>query len=360
MRELKRWRIVADDLSGALDTVAAASAGTPAPVAWDLPPAADAPLAALATDTRDAPAHTLASRLATASGWLADADLPYKKIDSLLRGNTFTELACILRGQSRLERILFAPALPSQGRFTAGDRHWSAPPHAVQTGPQQEICPSLQQAFAAVGLTARCGRTLGECGEAQVMVPWVRHDADLAALAAHVGTAAAADWLWAGSAGLAAALQRHVRGDTPASADCSFSPQGSLVVVTSSRHPVARGQLELLRTRPPSDRVRVFDWSPAGELPPAQARALLARQAQHLVLELPLPAALCVVGGDTLLALCRASGATHLSAGPSPRPGWGRARLCGGAWDGVTCHSRSGAFGAPGDLLETIHDLSTA
>ena len=29
----------------------------------------------------------------------------------------------------------------------------------------------------------------------------------------------------------------------------------------------------------------------------------------------------------------------------------GRARLVGGRWDGVVCHSRSGAFGDDGDLL---------
>ena len=58
-----------------------------------------------------------------------------------------------------------------------------------------------------------------------------------------------------------------------------------------------------------------------------------------------------MVGGDTLLGLCRASGAEGLLAHPSIRQGWGCARLMGGVWDGVPCYSRSGAFGAADDLV---------
>ena len=52
-----------------------------------------------------------------------------------------------------------------------------------------------------------------------------------------------------------------------------------------------------------------------------------------------------MIGGDTLLALCRASGASALLAHPAVKPGWGCARLIGGTWHGVPCYSRSGAFG---------------
>ena len=65
-----------------------------------------------------------------------------------------------------------------------------------------------------------------------------------------------------------------------------------------------------------------------------------------------------VVGGDTLRALCRATGAQSLRAQASPRPGWGRARWVGGRWDGVDCHARSGAFGADDDLLSIVRALS--
>ena len=69
------------------------------------------------------------------------------------------------------------------------------------------------------------------------------------------------------------------------------------------------------------------------------------------------PLANLVVGGDTLLGLCRAAGVQALLAQPAVRPGWGCARLQGGAWDGVPCYSRSGAFGGADDLLAMIRLL---
>ena len=65
----------------------------------------------------------------------------------------------------------------------------------------------------------------------------------------------------------------------------------------------------------------------------------------------PAPATLAVVGGDTLLALCRSTAATALQAGPSPWPGWGQARLLDGRWQGTRLLTRSGAFGDADDLL---------
>ncbi len=91
-------------------------------------------------------------------------------------------------------------------------------------------------------------------------------------------------------------------------------------------------------------------------LAPEAAAALLARQLALVVDLLPRPGRLAVVGGDTLLALCRTSGATGLRALASARSGWGRARWIGGCWDGVPCQSRSGAFGGPDDLVEALSE----
>jgi hypothetical protein len=62
--------------------------------------------------------------------------------------------------------------------------------------------------------------------------------------------------------------------------------------------------------------------------------------------------ALVVIGGDTLLAMARASAATALMAYRSPRRGWGLARFVGGRWAGRLCWSRSGAFGPADDLVD--------
>lgn len=86
--------------------------------------------------------------------------------------------------------------------------------------------------------------------------------------------------------------------------------------------------------------------------PHAAAADLVARTRALVASEKP--ALLVVVGGDTLLAMCRAAGTQSLLAGTSPREGWGMAKLVGGAWDGVTCLSRSGAFGGDDDLVELL------
>lgn len=375
-------RIVADDLTGALDTVAVLGRQDSVPVCLGLlppEPRRAAAVAALATVTRDGPAETLATRLAPAARWLAGAALPYKKLDSLLRGNSFAELAALLQGQQRLTRIVFAPAFPAQGRFTAGDRHWVGPPQDPAAPALSEVCASLGAAFAAVGLTARGGRTLADCGEAQVLIPQVLHDADLDALAAHWREPRSAHWLWAGSAGLAAALARQGAWPPEApnpeagrSAPAAPPPGPALTLVSCSRHPVLRAQLAALRALHPGwfvdiDRLedvpppgpRVLDLSPDQPLAVPEAARLLFRRAEQLVRRLPRPDNLLVVGGDTLLALCQAAGVGELLAQPARRGGWGLAQLCGGPWDGLACHSRSGAFGGPQDLVELMHSLAS-
>ena len=81
-------------------------------------------------------------------------------------------------------------------------------------------------------------------------------------------------------------------------------------------------------------------------------------QLDAIVDGLPQPGQLLIVGGDTLLAVCRATGAQALLAGASRRTGWGCATLVGGRWHGTCCHSRSGAFGDPDDLLNMLRLLT--
>jgi uncharacterized protein YgbK (DUF1537 family) len=112
------------------------------------------------------------------------------------------------------------------------------------------------------------------------------------------------------------------------------------------------------RQLPPPDAQTAFvDLAEAQPLEPAEAQARLTQRMHTLVSTQPRPDALVVVGGDTLLALCRAAGVRSLQAGASPRAGWGRARLVGGLWDGLLCYSRSGAFGPPDDLRALLAAL---
>jgi hypothetical protein len=118
-------RIVADDLTGALDAAApfAATAG-PLPVLWEMPPNPRSRASfALDSETRDAKAPR--------TDWieaLRGGELAFKKIDSLLRGPTVDEIAaCLAAGL--FESALIAPAFPAQQRITRGGRqYWRAEP----------------------------------------------------------------------------------------------------------------------------------------------------------------------------------------------------------------------------------------
>ncbi|MGH6904012.1 MAG: four-carbon acid sugar kinase family protein, partial [Geminicoccaceae bacterium] len=116
-------RIVADDLTGALDAAAPFVATTgPLPVFWAMPsqPTPGGSFV-LDSETRDASAPR--------NDWIdgfKGADLAFKKIDSLLRGRTVEEIAACLKS-GLFASALIAPAFPAQQRITRGGRqYWRA------------------------------------------------------------------------------------------------------------------------------------------------------------------------------------------------------------------------------------------
>jgi uncharacterized protein YgbK (DUF1537 family) len=340
-----RWRILADDLTGALDTAAAwCSASRSVPVFLDHPQQSEAPVQAVSTGSRDLPATDWPGTLAPSLDWLCAGDRAYKKIDSLLRGNTLPELAWLLR-QGRFHGAVLVPAFPAQGRFTAQQRHWVGPAHQPGRPALQVVVEDLARALAAQGVNTRNGLDMPapEPGVPTVWVPDALHDTDLVRLADLALSPAGAQWLWCGSAGLAQAL----------TAGENSTPLAGLAVpeclITASHHPVLRAQLERLQqTRPTAPVSDCMEPEPLSVTAAAQA---LHRRLQAWVDGRPAPATLAVVGGDTLLALCRCTGASALQAGPSPRPGWGQAHLLDGRWTGTLILTRSGAFGDTDDLL---------
>ncbi len=350
------WRILADDLTGALDTAAAWAQADEVPVFLDRPGQSNAPVQVVSTGSRDVAPQALEHLLAPSLDWLCAEGLAFKKIDSLLRGNTLAEIACLLRS-GRFDGAVFAPAFPAQGRYTAHWRHWVAPPGAPDGPRTHEHPETLDQALGAVGLRpwrpARPADSMQRPGE--VAVPDVLDEQVLAQLAALAHGPEGRRWLWCGSAGLAWALARHEAAAWSEAGTVAAAPAGPLVLLTASRHPVLRAQLRALLAQPHG--VEVLDWAQPQALPPAQAQAALDSRARAFAARAQAPGTLLVVGGDTLLALCRAAGVQGLIALPSPRPGWGHARLLGGPWQGLNCYTRSGAFGLPDDLGELLHTL---
>lgn len=372
--------VLADDLTGALDSATAfvGLPGVPAvPVALDAAgpwPDPSARVAAVSTGSRDLPLADLSGRLDAAWAWLGGADIAFKKVDSLLRGNTFDEVRLAARS-GRFDRVVFAPALPQQGRLTVDGR--------LQLGTAPADAPS------GPTLTER----LGDLG-LPLDLPEVRCDADLLALARRALDPTARRWLWCGSAGLAQALAAvlaaeaavDARSDAAAEVARLASDAGPLLVVSASHQAVTRRQWVRLQAERP-DAIRadagdeaalaaalqalaaagyasgvtaLLDLSPPTMRPAAEAAALRDRGLQAIARQAPRPGRLVVIGGDTLLGLCQATGARGLIASRGLRPGWGQARWLGGTWDGVGCHSRSGAFGGDDDLVELLRRVTLA
>jgi uncharacterized protein YgbK (DUF1537 family) len=134
-----RLAIIADDLTGAVDSAAAYRSFNPAAnclvIPWSIEPvqnwnqvfASHEPdLLCISTDSRNIDAATAAQRVSIATSWaLAHGFRLMKKIDSLMRGNLASELDAFMSKATIAGcSFLFAPALPNQGRVTAGGHQY--------------------------------------------------------------------------------------------------------------------------------------------------------------------------------------------------------------------------------------------
>jgi uncharacterized protein YgbK (DUF1537 family) len=362
-------RIVADDLTGALDSAAplARRAG-PLPVLWDqAASAARTGSFALDTDSRDAPG--------AATEWLAalqGADIAYKKIDSLLRGNTACEIgACLASGWFR--SAVIAPAFPAQQRITrAGRQYWRPDP----AEPWQLVACDLAAALRSHGLELRLVPSAADVVGSGFFLCDAVTEADLGELVA-AGERLAPPILWCGSAGLARALA----GAPPVSAIPQLEPP--LLLVVGSHHPVTLAQIQALAHHAPDvvTRVRPTEPETIERALRRVAEALGGRGAAALVIEVadgtgalvaaPLfdrvlaaaaarlerPRSLVVTGGATLHRLVDVLGARSLLVEGEPLPGVPRSKLQGGLWDGAVVVSKSGAFG---DRLLLIRLIESA
>jgi uncharacterized protein YgbK (DUF1537 family) len=311
-------RLLADDLTGALDTAARfVPLVGPVPAVWS----ADIPAGTVAIDsgTRDLDAPDAAVTMRRLSGVLNGADIAFKKIDSLLRGHVALELATCRVG---FDRAVIAPAFPFQGRIT------------------------------------RSGRQLARDGdgwrEIDVGLPLLdaETDADLDAISERERSVPGRV-LWVGTGGLAGALAGRLSVPRP-------RLPGPVLALVGSDHPVTLGQLRTaglahhrLPGLVPGLPAAVTVDLPSGT-PRDQAIVAITRAFRSLLEKIPRPGTLFVTGGATLRALCEALGATSLIVDGEIEPGVPTSILRGGAWDGQRIVSKSGAFGDPGLLVRLL------
>lgn len=370
---MKTIRLIADDLTGALDSAAqftARVAALPVLLAQESARIALAPgqSAAISMGSRDLDQAAASARATALAPFLAPADIAFLKMDSLLRGHWPVELSRLLAAFPE-RTCIFAPAFPAERRITEQGRQ-------IAPDPDGRMAPLSRvplEALAAAGLRARVAAAdatpLPDPGG--VLVCDASRDEDLkkiVATAPAMGTAL----LWCGSAGLARALSGHA----PPRSMLKAAPP---LVLIGSRHPVTLAQIAAV---PPHAALKVALGPDAAasaariaadierlpcivtvDLPastaPARAASVIAERFAAVLPRLAPPAQLVVIGGETLLAVCHAVGASALSLTGEWQVGVPSSELSGGIWNGVTLISRSGAFGRP-DFLDKLLGAASA
>ncbi|MBS0536631.1 MAG: hypothetical protein JSR72_21465 [Proteobacteria bacterium] len=360
-------RLLADDLTGALDTAAQFSRHCGAiQTFWRHDDMTELPSdAAFDCGTREMEAAGAAARLDRMAAVLGSAPsrLCFLKIDSLLRGNFAVELQRCLRLEPE-RRVVIAPAFPFQNRVTRDAQQFVA--DGDRLSPAGRSIRELLDECGIKSVTARPGMAV----PSGVSIWDAATDEDLS-LIAKAGLATGEPVLWCGSAGLAGALARHLGGNSAAMPSLTAPLYGFF----GSDHPVMQAQIEacprfivrVAGTNIPSY-AELDERSPdrlffVPDLPHGLARTEAQRHVGHifsaLIRKLPQPATVVVSGGETLRQLCDILAASCLKVIGQWEPGIPCSVLVGGRWPNTTVISKSGAFGDRQLLVRLMTQLQT-
>ncbi|WP_146586025.1 four-carbon acid sugar kinase family protein [Puniceibacterium confluentis] len=339
---MTRLLLIADDLTGALDSAAAfAVRGLRVRVATEprhLGAALDDPslqIIAVATSTRELTPGAAAGIIRDMAAEIAAFDgIVFKKVDSRLKGNIASELAELAR--LRPGPVLACPAIPRLGRFVD---------NAAVTG-------------AGVARPIPVAPLL--CLEAAIVD--ARRDADIdAALPDDLSGP-----LYVGAAGLAEALARRFAAQ-PA-APCDTEPKLPLLMAIGSRDPITLAQIAALSLPvtaapdgcvPPMNRQAVQIVQLTAGPGPAPGVEVGAQFADQLVRELraAMPATLFACGGETAAALLRGLDIRHLDLLDEILPGVPVARCPA---SGLNVITKSGGFGEATLLKQLVNMFAKA
>ncbi|MBR0735785.1 Hrp-dependent type III effector protein [Bradyrhizobium liaoningense] len=359
-------RLLADDLTGALDT-AAEFVGLCGPfdVTWPEAPAiTSASSLAIDSGTRERSKAESIEIVARLAPQLRDATIAYKKVDSLLRGAWAAELGSCLRGGDWASCVV-APAFDYQGRRTLNGQQFA---RTVQ-GEWHRVGDNLLAQLRQEGIAARQGEadTLSRGG---VQVFDAESDIDLDRVV-EMGRRMPGPVLWCGSGGLAGALARSHRADAPDQLKLpvlglfgSDQPATASQLAACGAATIALAEGEgaaPVRRRLADDGVVLVKFSLVEGLTRAEAARRIAREMTALIAALEPPGTLIVAGGETLKAACVALGGHALQVTGRIVPGLPRSILQGGRWAGTDVVSKSGAFGPSElwrDLLRDNHLLN--
>ena len=256
----KRLSIIADDLTGAMDSSGYfATRGLNTLVVMDQNPSRVAEVIVFSTDSRGDDPDTASNKVRELTSWLKD-DIVYKKIDSTLRGNISIELMAAMDSLAS-EKVIVAPAFPAVGRTTVdGMLLVNGTPVSKTQFANDPICPvteshmprmlgqSINHPIGTVSL-----KSINAGAESLYHEFANRSERVLVCDAveqSHLHTIARASamakktWLLCGSAGLARELCNLPDKKAKAgSTKLSSSPEGAALLVVGSRHQVSATQL---------------------------------------------------------------------------------------------------------------------
>jgi len=362
--------LIADDLTGALDSaVSFCGILGPIPVFLGTPHPSENSHVAVDLATRDADIAFAVKASSSVARSLAATDIAFKKIDSLLRGHWAIELAELFK-RGAFSTCVFAPAFPSQGRVTEKGRQIvradDGSSFMVGVDPVKALS-DLGLRVISISSTDSADNLTLVSGDIDVVVFDAATDEDLRVVV-RWGLEQKKPVLWCGAAGLARAVAQH---EPPL---ITAIPKPVLIII-GTNNPVSKAQIILLAARGSTRHVVVgsnaveaavqitdafqrtgeclltFEFS--SDTCANEAAVAIDQMLGLLLPSIPRPSALVVAGGETLLSVCRAVGATHLEVDAEFSPGIPHSRLRSGCWDGVDVVSKSGAFGNP-QLLTTL------
>lgn len=361
-----RVRLLADDLTGALDT-AAEFVGLCGPfdVIWaDAPAASGSRSLAIDSGTRERSKAESVEMVGRLAPLLRDGTIAYKKVDSLLRGAWAAELgACLSTGH--WASCVVAPAFDYQGRRTVGGQQYA---RTVQ-GDWHRVGDNLLNQLKHEGIEAQRGNS-DRLSQGGIQVFDAESDLDLDRVV-EMARQMPGPVLWCGSGGLAGALARNHRADAPLELKRpvlglfgSDQPATASQLAACGEATVALAEGEgraVVQRKLADDGVALVKFALSGGLSRAEAAQRIAHETTALIAALDRPGTLIVAGGETLKAVCLALGAHALQVTGRIVPGQPRSVLQGGRWAGVDVISKSGAFGARDlwrDLLRDNHLLN--
>ena len=377
--------IIADDLTGACDAgVQLAAAGYPASAVISpscLPSELSYNALAVNTGSRDLDAGEAAARVRDTARALLPLQFEhyYKKVDSLLRGSVFAEIAACMEVLGH-DYCLLAPAYPDNGRLLvggeilvtdAGGKSMIIPVNldkAAGFGVRAEHIPLADVALGPNHLASIISKRVGE--SPVILLADAAENAHLQAIADAIRLVPRR-CLPAGSAGLIKYMLPHwPHAAAPMAARKPGRHGSRILIAVGSIHPSTLAQADFLRGRPG---YAVYDMEGAPDtirrdilsLPgtvvivssPAQSAAsapdmTYARDLGQIAREVfdPLDAgALILTGGETAYSVLDALGLRVIDLVDEPLEG-----VAAGWAEGILVMTKSGGFGGS----EALHALA--